>query len=308
MMDLYRLNLNLLIALDILLEEKNVTLAAKKIFLTQSAMSNNLQQLRVIFKDELLIREKSGMTLTGYAKELQPQLHRVLSELGCLVTNCRRFDPKTSARVFKIGLSDYLSALILPQLIERLQKDAPNIKIRIVSAYHFNSIESFEKEEYDLAIGKIFQLSSPVQTQLLFKDTAVCIINPQHPLAQKKKITLKDYLAYQHIAVCADNPNFPPVIEQSLARLAAQRNIQVSLPFVVSIFTLIEHSKNLIATIMKSTALLFQHKRCYAVKTLPFKIPATEFYLAWHRRFENDPGHQWIRQQIVDVGKTLGDM
>ena len=306
-MDLYRLNLNLLIALDILLEERNVTIAASKIFLTQSAMSNNLQQLRVIFKDELLIREKNGMSLTGYAKELQPQLHRVLSELSCLVTNCRRFDPKTSTRVFKIGLSDYLSALILPKLIERLQNTAPNIKIRVVSAYHFNSTEPFEKEDYDLAVGKIFQLSSPVKTQLLFKDTGVCIINPQHPLAKKKKITLKDYLSYQHIAVCADNPSFPPVIEQSLAQLNVQRNIQISLPFVVSIFTLIENSKNLIATIMKSTALRFQHKRCYEIKPLPFKIPTTEFYLAWHRRFENDPGHQWLRQQVVDAGKTLSE-
>lgn len=306
-MNLYRLNLNLLIALDILLEEKNVTVAASKIFLTQSAMSNNLQRLRVIFKDELLIREKNGMSLTGYAKELQPQLHRVLSELSYLVTNCRRFDPKISTRVFKIGLSDYLSALILPKLIEKLQNTAPNIKIRIVSAYHFNSTEPFEKEDYDLAIGKIFQLSSPVHTQLLFKDTGVCIINPQHPLAKKKKITLKDYLAYQHIAVCADNPSFPPVIEQSLAQLNVQRNIQISLPFVVSIFTLIENSKNLIATIMKSTALRFQYKRCYEIKPLPFKIPTTEFYLAWHRRFENDPGHQWLRRQIVDVGETLID-
>lgn len=305
-MDLYRVNLNLLVALDILLQEKNVTAASKKIFLTQSAMSNNLQQLRTIFKDELLMREKNGMALTGYAKELQPQLHRVLLELGCLVTNCRRFDPQTSTRVFKIGLSDYLSALILPKLIERLQNTAPNIKIRVVSAYHFDSTEPFEKEEYDLAIGKIFQLSSPVQTQLLFKDTAVCIINPWHPLAKKKKISLKDYLSYQHIAVCAANSHFPPIIEQSLAQLSVQRNIQVSLPFVVSIFAMIECSKNLIATIMKTTALRFQKKHRYVIHPLPFTIPNIEFYLAWHKRFDNDAGHQWLRQQVIDVGRTVG--
>lgn len=211
-MDLYRINLNLLIALDILFQEKNVTEAAKKIFLTQSAMSNNLQQLRIIFKDELLMREKKGMVLTSYAKELQPQLHRVLQELSGLVMNCRCFEPKTSTRVFKIGLSDYLSVLILPELITLLQIEAPYIKISVVSAYHLSSNEPFEKEEYDLAIGKMFQISSPVNTQLLFKDSAVCIINPKHPLAKKKKITLKDYLAYQHIAVCANNPNFPRLI------------------------------------------------------------------------------------------------
>src|SRR3990167_7170427 len=124
-MNLHRINLNLLASLDILLQERSVTRAAERAFITQSGMSNTLQQLREIFKDKLLMREKNGMALTSFAKELQPQLHRVLQELGSLVINCRCFDPKKSTRVFKIALSDYLSALLLPKLLRVLKTHAP---------------------------------------------------------------------------------------------------------------------------------------------------------------------------------------
>src|SRR4051812_29769674 len=109
MIELYRINLNLLVALDVLLAEQSVTKAAKKLFLTQAAMSNNLQQLREIFKDDLLIREKNGMILTSYALDLQPKLHQVLEELRTVVLAGQRFVPELSQRTFKVGMTDYMS-------------------------------------------------------------------------------------------------------------------------------------------------------------------------------------------------------
>lgn len=304
-MDLYRINLNLLIALDKLLAEQSVTNAAKQIFITQAAMSNNLQQLREIFKDELLLREKNHMVLTGFAKELQPKLHRVLQDLGSLISCGQKFKPETSKRVFKIGMSDYMIALILPKLICMLQRIAPNIKINAISINHLASVEPFEKEEYDLGIGKVYDLPASIQKQLLFKDSVVCILNRQHPLASKKKITLKDYLAHKHIAVCSNDPHFPSIIEQALAKLNLQRDIQVNVPFIVPIFKLIERSNNLIGTIIKCITLPYNDNHCFVIKTLPFKIPEIEFNLAWHKRFDNDLGHQWLRDQIIEIGKTI---
>ncbi len=252
-MDLYRLNLNLLIALDVLFQEQSVTMAANKLFITQAAMSNNLQQLRVLFKDDLLIREKNHMVLTSYAQQLQPKLHQVLQEVRCLVESGQRFEPETSQRIFKIGMSDYMSALLLPKLIAFLQKNAPGIKIYIISTHHLGDSEPFEKGTYDLGIGKIIDMSSPIQKQLIFKDTGVCVMNKKHKLATKKQITLQDYLANKHVAIRADNPNFPPIIEQALKEKNLKRDIQISLPFVIPIFKLIEQSDNLIATIIRST-------------------------------------------------------
>ncbi len=303
-MDLYRLNLNLLIALDTLLLEQSVTLAAKKTCISQAAMSNNLQQLRELFKDDLLIRERNHMVLTSYAKELQPKLHQVLQEVHSLVVSGQRFEPETSKRVFKIGMSDYMASIFLPKLTSILQHKAPFIKINVISLYHLSSKEPFEKGDYDLGMGKIFQVVAPVSKQLLFQDTAVCIMNHDHPLA-KKKITLKDYIANKHIAVRADNPLFTAIIEQSLTKLGYQRDIQISLPFVVPILKLIEQSDNLIATVIRSMALLYNKSHRYVIKPLPFKIPAIEFYLAWHQQYDNDPGHKWLRQQIIEIGSAF---
>lgn len=300
-MDLYRVNLNLLIALDILLLEQSVTLAAKKLFITQAAMSNNLQKLRELFKDDLLVREKNHMVLTVYAQELQPKLHQVLQEVQSLVVSGQRFEAATSKRVFRIGVSDYIAALLLPKLIANLEIKAPNIKIVVVSVYHLSSTESFEKGEYDLGIGKIFEMEAQlIRTQLLFNESAVCIMSPRHYLAKKKKITMKDYLANKHIGVRAQNPYFPPVIDDSLTKLGLQRDIQLCLPFILPIFKLIEQSDHLIATVVNSMARVYNTHHDYVIKPLPFDIPDIEIHLAWHQRHENDLGHKWLRQQIVE--------
>jgi DNA-binding transcriptional LysR family regulator len=179
------------------------------------------------------------------------------------------------------------------------------MKIMTISVNHLTSMESFERGEYDLAIGKITDMSTFVSKKLLFKDTVVCIMNHKHPLAKKKKITLNDYLTNKHIAVRADNPHIPPVVEQELAKLGHRRDIQVSLPFIVPIFKLIEQSENLIATVIRSTTELYNTNHRYVIKDLPFKLPVIDLYLAWHQRYDNDQGHKWLRDRISDMCDQL---
>lgn len=304
-MNLYRLNLNLLIALDVLLSEKNVTLAAKKLFITQAAMSNNLQQLRELFHDDLLIRQKNAMLPTSYAKALQPKLHQVLQEMRTIVESGQRFDPQTSERVFKIGMTDYMAAIILPSLIPYIKELAPYIKIAVVSVYHLNDPVAFETGQYEIGIGKIFKTTSRIKKQLLMKDVGVCVINRRHPLANKKKITLNDYLSYQHVAVKLDNPNNALIIDADLKKLGVSRDIYVSLPFVVPIFKIIEQSENLIATMIRSMTVLYDKHHDFIVKPLPFKISDIDIFLAWHHSHENDLGHQWLREQILTIASRL---
>lgn len=296
-MNLNKINLNLLVALDHLLTEQSVTLAAKKMMLTQAAMSNNLQQLRNIFKDPLLFREKNRMVLTCYAKELQPKLHEVLQELGTLIQNGQRFEAKVSQRCFKIGMADYMVPLLVPKLLAYLQKNAPQIKIVITPVGHIGSAEAFERGDYDLAIGKLFSQDAAIRAQILFKDIGVCIVNRHHPLALKKKITLNDYLTAEHVAICAgQESSFPTLVEQALAQLGVARNIKIALPFVTPIFKLIEASEYLIGTVMSSMAHLYHQDHQFVIKPLPFQMPQIDFYLTWHQRHESDMGHFWLRE------------
>lgn len=304
-MDLYRVNLNLLIALDHLLTEKSVTFAAKKLGMTQAAMSHNLQQLRDLFGDDLLVREKNHMLLTNYARELHPKLQQIIEEVRTLIVDGQRFVPEKAQRTFRLGMSDYMVALVLPKLLSLLQKHAPGIKIVIESADHLGVSEPFERGEYDLAIGKLFSPSPSVRSMPLFQDRAVCIMNPKHALAAKKTLTLSDYVQAEHIAVCLDKDRYlSSLIEQRLVELGVARNVKLALPFVSVIFKLIEGAQHLLSTVTDRMAMLYQDENRFVIKPLPFTMQNIEYCLVWHQRHENDPGHVWLRSQIKTLGRV----
>lgn len=303
-MNLYRLNLNLLIALDSLFSEQSVTLAANKLFITQAAMSNNLSQLRKLFNDELLVREKNQMILTNFAKDLQPKLHQVLQEIQVLVEGGQQFTPQTSQREFRLAMNDYMAGLFVPELLNCVQRSAPQIKITVISLSRVNI--AGEERNYDLIIDKSSEMQPHAKKQPLFTDSGIILLNKQHPLAKKSQITVKDYLSYKHIAVRGD-PYLQPITDQVLRKLGLQRDVTLSLPFVVSILKLIEQSPNLIATLVKSISELYKNNYQYVTKPLPFAMPAIEYYMGWHSRYENDLGHQWLREQLQIIGKKLAD-
>jgi len=298
MIDLYRVNLNLLVALDSLLEEQSVTLAAKKLFLTQSAMSNNLQQLRIIFKDELLIRENKRMILTSNAKALQPKLHAVLQELQSIIANEKCFNPATSTRIFRIGMPDYMTTTVLPKIMVAIQKQAPEVKIIIKAIEYIESTQPFENGDYDLTISVIMDDKIPLRKKILFKDEYLCIMNRKHPLAKKEKITLTEYLSQKQIGSYQDRPG---TIDIALAAVGKKRNVYLYLSFFGSILKMIETSDVFIANI--AVSLLEAHKKNYqyVTKELPFKTPGLLFQMAWHEAVENDAGHEWLRDLIVNA-------
>lgn len=301
MIDLYRINLNLLVALDILLQEKNVTRAAEKVCLSQAAMSNNLKQLRTLFKDKLLIPEKNQLVLTSYARELQQKLHRVLEELRGIITNGQSFDPATCNRMFKIGMADYFSSIIYPKLIPILERQAPNIKINTIAITQMYSAEPFEKEEYDIGIGRMSPMPSLIRKKLLLKEGCVCIFSAQHPLAKKKEISLSECVSFKHVAWRTDIPDNPYLIGLAIEASGGKSDTVLYVPYMDSLFRLIEKSNGYIATVSKSAALLGIEKYNLVIKPFPIKSPEYEQHIAWHPRFDDDLAHQWLRNQIIDI-------
>lgn len=305
-MNLYRINLNLLVALDVLLTEQNVTHAAEKLSISQAAMSNNLQQLRDILKDDLLIRKKNKMLLTNYAKTLRPRLRNILAELKNIIDRDSHFDLTTCNRTFKIGIPDHWSSLILPKLIPLIRQKAPHISINIIPCTQIYSAEPFEIGAYDIAIARATETTIPtaIQSQLLLKDEGICILNRNHPLAKKKKITLTDYLSYQHIACRVDNPDFPSVVDQFLiSKELPPRDTILHTPYIDTIFRIMEKSTDLIASAVRSKTLLIKDKHHCVIKASPIEKTYSEFHIAWHKQFENDIAHQWLRNQIIEIAK-----
>lgn len=302
MIDLYRINLNLLIALDALIKEKNVTHAANKLFLTQSAMSNNLQQLREIFNDELLIRDKKRMLLTSKAKSLQLKLQLALTHLNNILSKEPTFDPKKSNRVFKIAIPDYMTVTTLPKILKSLQAYAPNIKIYIKTIGYIDSASHFENNEFDLAIGVLTATDDVLCSELICKDELMCIMNKKHVLAKKEKITLSEFLSHKHIGSYVHQRHPVDII---LSTLGKKRDIHYYCTLFAAKLSAIEESKTLLTTASKSLIKATKKNYKFTAKQLPLKIPDVLFHLVWHKIHDNDEGNKWLRNLIIQASKGI---
>lgn len=302
-MNLAKINLNLLVALDALLTERQVTHAAKKVFVTQSAMSIALAQLRELLQDEILVRGPNGMTPTKRALELQPQVQRWLEEVKTVIYASKEFDPASATRVFQIGMSDYSEFVVLPQLIQKLAKIAPGISLKISHLNTLDQYSSMEAEQLELAVGVICHGKPPpaLEIECLFTDSAVCVAHKNHPL-MKKPMTLKRFLAAKHIST---NLYYGPVltrIDKALQDLGVKRDVVVSLPHMMPALYLAKHSDYLLA-VPKSVAQALAKQFDLSICKLPFPTYPVDIHMAWPKFWTTDPGHVWLRKTIQDLFK-----
>lgn len=299
-MNIPRINLNLLIALDALLTERHVTRAGEKLFLTQSAMSNALNQLREIFQDELLIRGKEGMKLTPRARIIQKKVRKILEEINKMVYDQPAFDPKTSNRLFVIGMSEHAEFCILPPLLKMLDKEAPHVEIKVEQAHHSNAIKLIDTNTVELLIGRYLNDYPQLTTQNLFTSSAIVVARKDHPL-MRKKITKKDYLNAKHLQIHKSELH-PLEMNQSAQEIFKNRHVIISLPDVLpALFTL--QNNDLLATLPNFIPIQLASKLNLAIQPLPFHTPDIVIQQGWHRQNDNDPGHQWLRNIIYKAAK-----
>ena len=144
-------------------------------------------------------------------------------------------------------------------------------------------------------------LPSFIRKELLMKESCVCLLNAQHPLAKNKEITLSEYEAFKQVAWRTDTADSPYFIAQAIEASGAKNDVVLYIPFMDSIFRLLEKSNGYIAIVWKSAALLGIEKYNLVIKPFPIKSPEYEQHIAWHPRFDDDLAHQWFRNLIIDV-------
>ena len=305
-MNLAKINLNLLVALDALLEERHVTRAAQKVFITQSAMSIALGQLRELLQDEILVRSAQGMIPTQRAIELQPQVQRLLHEIKALVHPPSVFDPATAKRTFRIGMNDYTEFLVLPRLLTKIAKIAPNISLQVVNLNMLDQHELFTTERLDLAVGMFFEKNTPLATEFLFRESGVCVARKSHPLIQKP-LTLKRFLQAKHIAI-----NLCPVptlsrIDRALRKLGVERDVALGLPHMIAAFYLVRHTDHLLVS-MRGMAEELIKPFNLAMQELPFVSESVDIFMAWPKLYTTDSAHTWLRtllhESVFSKGET----
>lgn len=304
-MNIKKMNLNLLIAFDALLTEKNVTQAGKKIYITQSAMSVALAQLRDLFNDPLLIRKGRVMKPTPKALALAPKVHEILRQIEETITPFD-FDPLTTEHTFRIGMSDYAEYALLPVLLPLLDKQAPHVKLKITHLNALDKREPFDEMQLDIGIGVIFDKApESLVTEILFTDTSACVADTNNPL-MKTRLTLKKYFAAKHLVIVFPEEPYRSCIDTTLNNLGYQRNSVITVPHMIPGLFALRKTPFLITT-TKIIAHSIAKSLKLAIQKPPFKTERVEVRQAWPKELDHHPAHQWLRQLIQQAAYSIGE-
>ncbi len=299
-MDLNGIDLNLLVAFDALIAERNVTRAGVRIGRTQPAMSAALSRLRALLGDELFVRGPKGLQPTPRALDLAEPLGRALADIQRTLAFTQGFDPRTSATTFTLALSEHPTFMVLPDLLEQLRLVAPAVTLRIRSfTARDDATALLDAGEADLAIGvSPTSGGGRILTRPVFEDRFVCILRRGHPAAGSP-LNLPAFLSLSHLLVSPENDRFG-LVDAALSKLGLKRRLGLTLPQMYAAPALVARS-DMIATVMEGVVDASGHKDALVALSPPLDLPAARFVMSWHRRNDVHPAQRWLRDCIAAV-------
>ena len=300
-MNIFSINLNLLVAFESLLEERSVSRAAKRAGLSQPAMSNALARLRTLFGDPLFNRTARGITPTARALELAAPVRAGLAQLRTVFDERPGFDPATSTRSFRMAMTDYSQLRVLPGLLKRLGRLAPHLQIIVRRHDHV-----FVAPEADLRSGTVDAALGlfPEESALdpgtkscdLFTEESACILRRGNPLL-RSRFTLRQYASARHAAPFgpSDTRGFADILLQAHG---LRRRLQVITPDFLTLPFLVAKS-DLIAVVPVGLATHFRRFLPIEIRKVPLPLPKFRMRLLWHEHSKDDPAHKWLRAELL---------
>jgi DNA-binding transcriptional LysR family regulator len=307
-----RVDLNLLVYLDALLRERNVTQAAQQLNLSQPAMSNGLRRLRDLFDDPLLVRTSDGMTPTERALELEPVVREVLTTIDRAVQQRSTFDPGASDRVFRIMASDYAESTLLPAVLGKLRTQAPGVTLDIMTPSDVSFLD-VERGKVDMVINRFDSMPQSFHQIHLWNDSFSCLLSPENPVLEE--FTLENYLQAKHVwvsktgmgvgvGVNPDDVQRLGWVDAALDRLGKKRQIRIFTRHYQAAMTLAEQN-DLIVTLPTRAALLKRDDPRVVLREPPLEIPPLELKMAWSPLLQHNPANRWLRKLITDTAREL---
>jgi DNA-binding transcriptional LysR family regulator len=304
-MNLQTIDLNLLLIFEALMEERSVTRAAKRVGLSQPAMSNALSRLRRTFNDPLFARTTDGMSPTPAAHSLIGPVRAALTQLRDLFEEKPGFSPAASERLFQLLTNDYVELTLLPPLAKAIREEAGGVSLRVQRSPNVFEPPSVNllAESFDLAIGffpDALTLDARVRSELLWEDRNVCIARAGHPKI-RGRISLRQYAESEHVAVFYKKQGLG-VIDTLLAQQGLSRRSAVVVPHFTSVPFLVS-TTDFIATVPERLTQRFSgHLKLQSLRA-PIDIPPLRLTLLWHERFHSDPAHRWLREMIAKTAR-----
>jgi DNA-binding transcriptional LysR family regulator len=294
-------DLNLLVALDALLTEAHVTRAARRVGLTQSAMSRALARLRDLLDDPLLVRTPQGMQPTPRAQALAAPLRRTLEDVEALVAGRPVFEPAHARRAFTVAAPDYAQAVLMPPVLQHLAREAPGVDLLLVAPPR-DVDAALVGGEVDLVLGPQQPSTAGLVWTPLLSDTFACLLRKGHP-ALRRPLTPQRFAALSHLQVA---PGGRPggALDDALAARGLSRRVALRVTGFLGAAQLVAAS-DLVTTLPSRLAQLSAASGALVMMRPPVPVPGFTLAQAWHERLRQDPGHAWLRSVFVSVGRRL---
>ncbi|MGF6552240.1 LysR family transcriptional regulator [Paraburkholderia youngii] len=292
--NLRRLDLNLLVTLDVLLEEHNVTRAAERLNFSQPSVSVHLAKLRDVFGDPLLLPGPRGMRPTAKAQALREPLREALETLQRAVAPTSPFDPAAATQTWRIAATDYAESTIILPMLAGLRAAAPGTRLAIVEAVPPRLARQAEQGDIDIGFHTSEGAPEGLRRRVLFAERYVLVGRAGHPKL-KRRPTLAQFCKLEHVIVSPDGGGFFGVTDETLAKLGLARKVVLSVPHFLFMQSVLA-STDLVGML---PARLVRGSDTLRMVEPPVEVPGYEMAMLWHERVHRDPAHQWLREFIA---------
>lgn len=299
--------MNLLVALNALLEEKHVTRAAERLYMSQPAMSAALQRLRETFNDQLLIRVGRNMELTPRAESLINPVRDVLMQVHNTIESDISFDPTKARRSFTIAMSDFIYSIFMPRVIQQVINNNPGIKFKIINIdskthkdIEAGTVDLMIRADMDTLEAKL--ITENLHTGPLISDEWVCVADINHPTV-KDNISLEEYLLLPHVSLFLGEGTVT-VESVNMLQMSMDLDVKLMVPNFTNLLLSLPGTDLVTLLPNRMAKLLTQNMPAKILKP-PFELAPLKELMVWHKRSDNDPAHVWLRSLFLELSKNL---
>lgn len=291
------LDLNLIVVFDAIMKDRNITVAARRVGLSQPAMSSALARLRRTFDDPLFVRTGHGMQPTPYAQKLGPPIQRACELVTSSLEMDTVFEPSAATTKFRFYMTDIGEALFLPRLLRALAERAPSVTLRLHRIPEYGEQAAMAAGDVDLAVGFFPDLKAGFFQQRLYLDEFVCVLRADHPLAQGP-ISVRQFAEMRHAVIALAGTGHEAAVERALARHRIV--VALTLPHFMAVPAIVSQT-DYIVTVPRRLAQTFAAFTGIAIIESPIRIAPFEIKQHWHERYHHDPANQWMRALIAEL-------
>lgn len=299
-MNLRTFDLNLLLVFDAILRERSVMRAAEALGLSQPALSHALNRLRYLVKDQLFVRTPAGMMPTPRAEQLALPVRKALNDLQ-IALETEAFLPSTADRQFVIAVNNYAAVVLAAPIVAACRAQAPHVRLSLRPSGTLDLLELLERGELDIVISARDASAERFASQLLIEDRYVAVLRRGHP-ALRRKLSLPAFADLQQLAISSSGEDIS-FVETALTVRGLSHSVALETPYLSAGAVLVQ--SNLVAVLGRQIAQEFRRAYPIEIRELPFDAPKLRSIMLWHRRFDDQPAHRWLRETFIATASTI---